>query len=249
MKEANADLSSRVEAFFDITAPCYDRSYTTRGTAGKILRARTQVALDLLGPVAGAVLDVGMGPGVICAELDDRGWEVSGIDLSPTMVEAARRRLPHRRDRLVQGSIQRLPFEDQGFDAVVATGVVEYAVDDIDGAVAELARVLRPRGVAVVSFPNQTAPVSIWRGRVVYPLVRLARRVRPARRPPPPRVPIVQFGRFVRALGSAGFEIETVEPVGVMPAPAALAKRLEARRTRLAFFLAVQRVVRARKPA
>jgi len=249
MSAHSDEFTRRVEGFFESAAMQYDRTYAAPDAAGRTLRVRAEVALRLLGDPSGEVLDAGMGAGYLCAELDRRGWRVSGVDLTAAMVEGARRRLPHLRDRLVQGTIHALPFGDDRFDAVVATGVIEYAVDDIDGAVLELARVLRPGGVAVLSFPNQLAPVQIWRGRMLYPLVRAAKRVMPGGRPPPPRVPIVQFDRFMRAVRSAGLQVEAVEPVAVRPAPEALAKRMEARRTRLAFFLAVQRVVRARKPA
>ena len=79
----------------------------------------------------GRVLDVGMGTGRLCAELDRRGWEVSGVDLSPAMVVSARRRLPQLAERLVEGPIEHLPFDDESFDAVAATGVLEYATHDL----------------------------------------------------------------------------------------------------------------------
>ena len=65
-----------------------------------------------------------------------------GVDASAEMVALARERLPDARDRLAQGSVEELPFEDASFDAVAATGVLEYA--DVPRALGELARVLRP---------------------------------------------------------------------------------------------------------
>ena len=178
---AESRLSAEVQAYFDTTAASYDRAYRNRGPAGRVLRRRAAVVLGLLGSVPGEVLDAGMGAGFLCAELDRRGWVVSGVDIAPAMVEGARARLPHRRDSLVQGSIHSLPFESERFDAVVATGVLEYAVDDLEGAVRELGRVLEQGGVAVVSYPNHRAPTTVWRGRVVYPLVRTAKRALPVR--------------------------------------------------------------------
>ncbi len=247
MPNGDAQLSRQVQTYFDTAAASYDRTYGKRRTAGRILRRRAAVVLDLLDSAPGEVLDVGMGAGFLCAVLDRRGWIVSGVDIAPAMVEGARARLPHLRDRLLQGSIHALPFGDERFDAVVATGVLEYAVADLEGAVRELGRVLGPGGVAVVSYPNHRAPAAIWRGRVLYPLVRVAKRVLPTGRPAPPRVPAVPFSRLLRALDSAGLGVDTVVPVGVRPAPDRLAKRLESRRSRLAFTLGVQLVVRARK--
>lgn len=243
-------LAADVETYFDSTAASYDRAYRKRGSAGRVLRRRAAVAIGLLGSGSGDVLDVGMGAGFLCAELDRRGWAVSGVDLAPAMVDGARARLPHLRDRLVQGSVHALPFDDESFNAVVATGVIEYAVDDLDGAVRELARVLRPGGVAVVSYPNHRAPVTLWRGRVVYPLARVAKRVVPgAHGPGPPRVPLIAFDLLRRALGGSGLTIETVIPVGVRPAPARLAQRIERSDSWLAHALAVQLVLRARMEA
>ena len=244
---ADTRLSADVQAYFDTTAASYDQAYRDRGPAGRVLRRRAAAVLGLLGSVPGEVLDAGMGAGFLCAELDRRGWVVSGVDIAPAMVEGARARLPHRRDSLVQGSIHSLPFENERFDAVVATGVLEYAVDDLEGAVRELGRVLEPGGVAVVSYPNHRAPTTVWRGRVVYPLVRAAKRLLRSGRPGPPRVTAVPFGRVEQALAAEGMTIEAVVRVGVRPAPARLAERIERGDSWLARALAVQLVLRARK--
>jgi ubiquinone/menaquinone biosynthesis C-methylase UbiE len=243
-----ADLDARIEAFFDASASAYDRAYGDPGASGRTLRRRAAVALALIGDAGGDVLDVGMGGGYLCAELDRRGWRVSGVDAAPAMVERAVERLPHLRDRLVRGSIHALPYPAERFDAVVATGVLEYAVSDLDAAVSELVRILRPRGTAVVSYPNHNAPSTIWRGRVLYPLVRVAKRLLSVERPPPPpRVPPVSFSSLKTSLERAGLVIDVIEPVGVRPFPASLAERLETSRSRLAFALAAQLVLRARK--
>jgi SAM-dependent methyltransferase len=247
MTEAQRSLEAEVESFFDRSSQEYDGGYARQDSAGRVLRRRAALAAELLGDDTGTVLDVGMGAGVLCAELDRRGWAVSGVDLSPAMVDAARRRLPQLAERLARASIHELPFADESFDAVVATGVVEYAVDDLGGAVGELARVLRRGGSAVISFPNQHAPVTIWRAHVLYPTVRAAKSLVRFGRPAPPRVPMLGLGEVERAIAHAGLEIERTEPVGVQPLPSRAARRLEDRRSTLAFALAVQRIYLARK--
>ncbi len=230
-----------VEQFFDETACAYDRAYGSSGAGGRLLRSRAAAVVELLGDDPADVLDAGMGTGYLCAELDRRGWAVSGLDIAPAMVDGAIARLPHLRDRLVRGSITALPFPDASFDAVVATGVLEYVVPELPRAAGELVRVLRPGGVAVVSFPNYRAPVIIWRGRVVYPLVRVAKRVVPAKRSAPPRMPRLAFSRFCARLEQSGLRVEEVRPVGrrAVGGPSG---------SRLAFLLSPQLVVRARKP-
>jgi SAM-dependent methyltransferase len=175
-----------------------------------------------------------MGGGVLVAELDRRGWRVSGVDLAPAMVERARVRVPHARERLLQAPIDELPFENECFDAVVATGVLEYTVPDLDRSVRELARVLRPLGCLVASFPNYRAPATWWRAHVHYPLVRLVKRGLRSRRPPPPKMPLVPFAQLLSALERQGLRVEVIEAVGSRRVPRSLA---------------VQYVVRARKVA
>jgi ubiquinone/menaquinone biosynthesis C-methylase UbiE len=203
-----------VEEFFDTTAERYDRRYDDQGAAGRLLRQRLAVAADLLGEPTGHVLDVGMGTGRLCVELDRRGWQVSGVDLSPAMVAAARLRLPQIAERLVEGSIERLPFRAQAFEAVAATGVLEYATHDLDGAAAELARVLGPQGVAVMSFPRQQSPGLLWRSRVLYPAVRLAKRVVPFGRPAPLDLPPRSEQEFLTSVAKAGLAVEETRTIG-----------------------------------
>jgi SAM-dependent methyltransferase len=205
---------SDVGSFFDAEAARYDAAYEDAGGAGRLLRERLDIAVELVGEGPGDVLDAGMGAGRLCAELERRGWTVWGIDLSPAMVAAARARVPDRAAQLVEGSIAAIPFADESFDVVAATGVLEYAVEDIPGAALGLARVLRPGGRAVVSFPNHSAPGNVWRGRVLYPVVRVVKKVVPVGRPSPPAVPLLPLSALESALAAAALEIEDVRPVG-----------------------------------
>ncbi len=243
------DVQGRVETFFDETASHYEAAYDDAGIGGRMLRERTAAVLRLLGDDPRSVLDAGMGTGILLAELDRRGWEVSGADISSAMVEGAIGRLPHRAESLVRGSIHALPFADASFDAAVATGVLEYAVEDLDLALTEISRVVRPGGTVVMSFPNDRAPVNLWRRRLLYPAVRVAKSVVPAGRPAPLRLPSVSVTAFRRAVAAAGLVVDHIEPVGARPLPAGVAHRVEREGGKLAYVLAVQLVVRARRQA
>jgi SAM-dependent methyltransferase len=142
-------------SLFDAAAERYDAAHERRGE-GRLLRSRMAAVLRLLGSGPGELLDAGMGPGRLAAALTEHGWSVAGVDLSQEMVTRARRRLPARAERFHVAPVERLPFGDASFDAVVATGVIEY-VEDPKVALRELARVLRPGGRAVVSCPNAAA--------------------------------------------------------------------------------------------
>lgn len=156
------------------SAQRYDRYFDSSGAHGHVLRARAAAVLGLLAArEQGDVLDAGMGPGRLCAELHARGWVVSGVDASVEMVELARQRIPEVGERLSAARIEALPFPEASFDVVVATGVLEYA--EMPAALRELTRVLRPGGLAVVSYPNADAVYSILKARAYYPLVRSAK--------------------------------------------------------------------------
>jgi SAM-dependent methyltransferase len=249
--------SDAAQAFHE-RAEDYDRAYDVAGSDGHALRARLRAVLELTGHGPGDALDAGMGPGRLVHELAERGWQPSGVDVAPLMVVTARRRTPEAADRLVEGSIEALPFPDATFDLVVATGVLEYA--NLEAALRELARVLRSEGRAVVSYPNPRALYGIWKTRVYYPGVRIAKRVagRPVHALPRggARVPPE---RFERLLSAAGLEPEAVVPTGylVVPSPLELvfpataerlALRLEGYRGRAARHVATQIVFAARKP-
>lgn len=194
----------RTRAFWEAQAERYDSAYDECGRRGRLVRARQQLALELLGRGPARILDAGMGGGRLCAELHLGGWEVTGVDASEAMVAVARRRVPELADSLRQGPIEALPFAAGSFDALAALGVLEYA-SDTEVALRELARVLRPGGIAIVSWPNFGSLYTAWRGGVYYPVVRAVKRAVPVGRPAPRRAAgrpgRERFGRLVREVG------------------------------------------------
>jgi ubiquinone/menaquinone biosynthesis C-methylase UbiE len=98
------------------------------------------------GGAVGEVLEVGIGTGL---NLDSYPADVSitGVDLSPAMLDHARRRAATtgRRVSLQVGDAHRLEFPDATFDTVVCTFAL-CAIPDDRRAVAEMWRVLRPGG-------------------------------------------------------------------------------------------------------
>ncbi|MFI5611107.1 class I SAM-dependent methyltransferase [Amycolatopsis sp. NPDC051903] len=93
------------------------------------------------------VLDLGCGDGALLAEFVKIGTTApAGIDLSAGELELARRRPELRTADLRQGRAQELPFGDSEFDAVVAHMTL-MLMADLGAVVAEVARVLKPRGV------------------------------------------------------------------------------------------------------
>jgi len=111
----------------------------------------------LLAPRPGErILDVGSGPGLLVAELaEDVGpaGHVTGIDIADSMITLSEQRAADSpvADRMtfLRADATALPFDDHEFDAAVAIQVYEY-VEDVDAALAELYRVLRPGGRALI---------------------------------------------------------------------------------------------------
>jgi ubiquinone/menaquinone biosynthesis C-methylase UbiE len=132
------DQSRRIEAMYRI---------------GDAVRRR-RLARAALGAAPGErVLDVGCGPGFYCEELlEEVGPDgaVVGVDSSDAMLALARRRSAgHENVEFHEADATALPVADASFDAALSVQVQEY-VGDVDGALRELYRVLRPGGRVLV---------------------------------------------------------------------------------------------------
>jgi SAM-dependent methyltransferase len=118
--------------------------------------------LAMVGCQAGySLLDVACGQGEFLAYAASRGLRVSGIDISDFAVDEARRRLPDADIRIGEG--ESLPFDDQSFDLVSCIGSLEHFPDPVSGA-AEMRRVLRKDGSALIFVPNLFFLGHIWFG-------------------------------------------------------------------------------------
>ena len=99
----------------------------------------------------GAVVDVGCGPGQVSAFLAALGVEVRGIDLSPRMVELARRRFPALRFDV--GSATALEVADASLAGVLGWwSLFHLPRPELPGVFEGFARALRPGGLALMGF-------------------------------------------------------------------------------------------------
>lgn len=104
------------------------------------------------------VLEIGLGFGSLGQALAERGCEYYGIDVAEGPVTMMRHRLSNLgddgADRIRRGSALDLPFPDAHFDFVFSIGCLHHT-GDIGRGVAEIQRVLRTGGTAVVMLYNR----------------------------------------------------------------------------------------------
>jgi len=156
-------------------------------------RAQLAIVLRWLPGGTGRVLDIGCAAGSAVSALRARGFAVVGLDFSPRMLAYAQRRFANNPEvQFCQADCEFLPFPAACFDHITCLGVLEY-LPDYGRATAEIARVLRPGGLAVFSIPSRlslyhltcgfaTAAIGpVWR-----PVKRLLRRPKAPAAPPTP---------------------------------------------------------------
>jgi 2-polyprenyl-6-hydroxyphenyl methylase/3-demethylubiquinone-9 3-methyltransferase len=98
------------------------------------------------------VVELGCGGGWLALELDARGALVSGVDRSRASIAVATRQAQERgaRARFMEADLLKTQFPGASFDHCVMTDVLEH-LDDVPGALAEVARLLRPGGQLFVN--------------------------------------------------------------------------------------------------
>jgi SAM-dependent methyltransferase len=133
---------------YDTVASSYADFVRDAVTTQPYLRA----ALALFAEQAdGPVVDVGCGPGHFTAHLASLGLHASGVDLSPSMIELARR--SHPGVRFEVGSMTELPLPDASVAGVLAFWSLIHIPDDaVPGVLGHFHRVLRPGGRVVIGY-------------------------------------------------------------------------------------------------
>lgn len=86
-----------------------------------------------------------------------QGAVAFGVDIAEPTVRQARSEFPKGALRAAAADVRRMPFVTGTFDAVYSMGTIEHFLD-FEQAVAEIARVLKPGGVAIVGVPNRLDP-------------------------------------------------------------------------------------------
>ena len=145
-----------------------DPRFRPRYPAESVVRFRfTQFPRDGVADLH--VLDVGTGGGRHAYFFASEGFQVSGVDFSAESVAYARQWLESAgmTADLRAADMRALPFADAQFDGLVSAGVICYAAEEgVRRAIAEMHRVLRPGGKALV-ITRTTADYRYGKGREI----------------------------------------------------------------------------------
>lgn len=107
------------------------------------------------------ILDLGCGPGLSSYLLSERGFIVTGVDISQKFLSVSKAKESDRL-RLVRGDVSSLDFPDSSFDIVISHELIEH-ITDVKKALGEMQRVVKKGGKIIILGPNLFSPLSALR--------------------------------------------------------------------------------------
>ncbi len=156
----DSEQNKQVKKYFDQNENWQGAVYETSAdphAAG--VRRRREYIFKMLGKISalkiGNAIDIGCGPGAYIYELEKRGFNVYGIDISAEMLKHCAENL--KRDgsklNLLCADTSTLPFPEGIFNLVLCIGVLQYVVS-AERTVHEINRITSRRGLVVLCFEN-----------------------------------------------------------------------------------------------
>jgi ubiquinone/menaquinone biosynthesis C-methylase UbiE len=147
----------------NLTSEELRRHYDER-FAQRPLRAREGfyiwIAREIHAPEGGRIIDIACGGGYLLRELQGRGRDLLGCDISVEALRIAAREAPEA--HFTAADAERLPYPDEAFDMACNLGSLEHFLD-MEAALREMRRILKPKGRAVVMVPNSCYIGDLWR--------------------------------------------------------------------------------------
>lgn len=148
-----------------------------------------------------ALLDVGSGTGWFSRESVLRGAQVASLDVGENILAQVAKKCDTER---IVGSVLDIPFEDEYFDFVISTEVIEHTPNP-KKAIQEMHRVLKKNGVLVVTVPNK-----VW-----HPAIAIANKLK--LRPYEGYENWVGYFELKRWLNEIGFSIVKIKGLHLFP--------------------------------
>ncbi|MBC8121871.1 MAG: methyltransferase domain-containing protein [Gemmatimonadaceae bacterium] len=142
------------EPFFDSLAADYDRRYAETAV-GRLQRAQVWRQLNTLWQAGDSLVELGCGTGIDAAALSARSIRVLATDISPAMVEVARRRCGAG-VRLAVLAAEQIGMLDEHFDGAFSNFAALNCILDLDAFARDLASRLRPGAKAAFCFFGRT---------------------------------------------------------------------------------------------
>ena len=187
-----------VLAAYSRWAPIYDWVF------GRVFDAGRKLAVDIINHRQGRLLEVGVGTGLTLPRYAPH-LKVTGIDLSPAMLDVARKRVADGKIATVEAlhemDATRLAFADGSFETVAVMYTITV-VPHPDAVMAEVERVTKPGGEAI--FVSHFASESGWRRAIEHALTPFTKKL--GWRPDFP---------IDRILGRSGFELVEKKRLGL----------------------------------
>ena len=112
------------------------------------------------------VLEVGCGTGILTVDLVPTGAKIIAVDISPELVEASRVRIKADNVEFRVANAFDLDFESDAFDHIVGSSVLHHL--EVEGALSEFRRVLKPGGTLRLSEPNMVNPQIFLQKNIPY---------------------------------------------------------------------------------
>jgi 2-polyprenyl-3-methyl-5-hydroxy-6-metoxy-1,4-benzoquinol methylase len=161
--QSASSQAQRVLKHFNAHAGNWEEIYGDATVRGAVIKSRHALALQWIRELQlqanARVLEVGCGAGFLSISLVELGYAVDALDASERMVELARKhagQLGTNRMRVRLGDAHALEYGDEVFSLVIALGVLPW-LHSPEVALREMARVIAPAGVLIVSSDNRLA--------------------------------------------------------------------------------------------
>lgn len=126
---------------------------------------RFNAVIDALNPrPKELILDLGCGTGYYTKEILRKGAKVIAVEYSSNYLNQARNFVGNNKNaKFIRSSATDLPFDNDTFNKVLFTEVIEH-VPDYEKTLQEIKRVLKPKGIAVVTTPSRHSPMNMAYG-------------------------------------------------------------------------------------